>query len=278
MFNDLESMLLENVGESPTAEIMTAIDLLNNIGYEDHTFPIDECLAMQDNKNKVDIIGDIRSIVHDNFVIIIKSMGVNLKEKDIPLSVLLAILTTLTVLETWEDKEGILSIINSTDSSEEALAELIESIHGEPWTVTLEYLDNVSVDLIERVQKILDTPETDIIQEIKDVSHIKLRARTFFDKVDKTFIRQLIRDGYPLGSPVSLYTTALENKWTESDPTVDDYTNEILALVVISDTANDKLLSAAQELTNSFISEMDIQVKVNTQIEILFKAVFSEKG
>lgn len=277
MFEDVESFLNNQIGVEPTSQILEALSLLDTIGYDDHVFPLRNMMADVDNHEGAESVGYIRSIVNDNYVLILRSMSVEVAEET-PLSILYSLLFTLSNIESYENKLEIKAIIDNGKTSEEILAEFIKLFRGDDLSVTLEYILSVSSDLIERIDDLCQK-EIKVEQESEwlDRSTLKDNAKRFFLAHPGTFVRQLIADGYPIGNNRDIYIKALEEHFSTFDPTPEQYALELLAIVVVTDVV--EINNTAKILTELFIYDTAEMFKVNALIDKIHLELFPyEKG
>lgn len=268
---------MNHIGEDATNDLLESLSLLNEINYQDHIFPLRNLMGDIDNKDPEDSVGYIRSILNDNYRNIIRSMGVELSE-DANQSILYNVLFTLTTIEGYELKSEIKAIIDDGSTSEEILADLINMITSVEQSTTLEFISSVSTDLIETIEELCDSSmATKIIPAYVDRSVVKDNAKRYFAIHPESHIRELIRQGFPLGEHREMYVTALEQHYFTFDPTPEEYAQDILGLVLVTSTT--EVLSQAQNLNTTFVHEGDLLIKVNSLIEKYYLEVFPyEKG
>ena len=273
MFEDVESFLKNQIGEEPTAEILEALSLLDTIGYDDHVFPLRNMMADIDNHEGSESVGYIRSIVNDNYILILRSMSVEVID-DTPLSMLYDLLFTLSNIENYEIKTEIKAIIDDGRTSEEILAEFIKMIRGEDLSKTLEFIKSVSSDLIERIDDICQK-EIKGVQEASfvDKTIIKENAKKFFLAHPATHVRQLIANGYPLGSERDIYIKALEEYFSTFDPTIEQIALELLAVVIVTDAAEGANITA-KSLAEVFQADASEMIKINGLIDKIYSELF----
>ena len=262
MFEDVESYLTNAIGADSASYLLEALRLLDDIDYQDHVFPLRNMMGDLDSHSLEENVGYIRSIIQDNYVLILKSMSVIVTD-DVSLEKLYSLLFSLSKIEDYENKEELNSIIDNGNSPEEILAEFVKVFRLEDPDNTIEYIQAVSSDLIEKIhglcQKELRTSQEG---EYRDVRHIKENAKRFFQKYPGTFIRDLIASGYKLGQERDNYIKALEEHFSHFDPTVEQFAQEILGVVVV--TSDEEIRNDSQALTETFVTDANEMIKVNS--------------
>lgn len=277
MYDDVESFLNNHIGEDATNDLLESLALLDSISCQEHIFPLKNLMGELDYHTSEDSVGLIRSIINDNFRNTLNKMGVEISDQA-DQRLLYNVLFTLTKIEDYELKYEIKAIIDDGDSSEEILAELIYTMTSVDQTETIDYITDVSTDLIERIDDLCIKNMANKKESLYvDKSVVKANAKRYFAIHPQSHIRELIRQGYSLGEHRDIYITALEKHYFTFDPTAEQYAIDILGLVISTSTT--EVLSQAQNLTNTFVPEGDLLIKVNALISKFYSEVFpNEKG
>lgn len=272
MFNDIESFLNVYIGEDSSRFFLEYLKLFDDINYQDHIFPLKMAMADIDNHDPEETISFLNELVKDNYFIIIKSMGIKLN-KDIPMSMLYDVLFSLTKIETYENKEEIKSTIDSSETNEQTLTEFVKIFRNKDPLNYLEYVDSVSVDLINRITELCNKELSyKADTEWVDKSVVKNNANKFFNKYQGTYIRKLIAEGYPICTNEDIYVKALETHFSTYDPTIEEYSKELLGIAV-STTTTDVLLNA-KRLTDSFVTDANEMINVNALMTKMYTELF----
>lgn len=273
MFEDVESFLKKHIGEDSANYVLEALALLDEIDYQDHVFPLRNALADNENHDPLETVGYIRSIVNDNYILILKEMSVEVAEAT-PLSTLYSLLFTLTNIETYELKDEIVGIIDAGESNEEILADLIGIFRSEDASVNIEWITSASSDLIEKIHDVcnkeLQTKEETIWI---DKTVIKENAKRFFLAHPGTYIRELIAKGFPIGQDKDIYVKALEERFSHFDPTTEQYTTELLALIIVNEM-EERILPETKALVEEFVTDANEMIKVNALIDKVYLELF----
>lgn len=229
-------------------------------------------MASLDYHSLEENVGYIRSIIQDNYVIILKSMSVEVID-GIPLEKLYSLLFTLSKIEDYENKPELKSIIDDGNSPEEIIAEFVKIFRLEDPINIIEYIQSASNDLIERIDDLCQKAMRSSMEgQYRDTSVVKSNARSFFNKYPGTFIRDLIASGYSITENRDIYIKALEEHFSKFDPTIEEYAKEIFGIVVVTSTT--ELLSEAQQLSETFVTSADEMMKVNGLLEKIYKELF----
>lgn len=283
MFEDVESYLTNHIGADATSYLLEALSLLDQIGYQDHLFPLRNMMADVDNHDSAENVGYIRSIINDNYILILRSMSVEVAEET-PLSALYDLLFTLSNVEGYENKLELKAIIDEGFTSEEIISHFIRVFRGTDPSNSLEYIVSVSTDLIERLDDLCQKEIRNNQEgQYRSMERVKKNAKRFFELYPETYVRELIRNGYSIGPIREQYLKALEEHFSHFDPGEVEVAKELLAVAIVTDFdgnevgIDDNPLGVAKTLTDSFVQDASAMIKVNSIMERIYSEVFSEE-
>ncbi|MBE0438196.1 MAG: hypothetical protein IBX57_00320 [Gammaproteobacteria bacterium] len=260
MLAELELYIREVTTEGNQQVITQACESLEKLGVVEHEDEILNLMSTKENLDSQSFILNIFNILTSYLSDSINAFGIELEDENVNLKGLTYILKGLLTLPDYGDPFSVQTILMKERSCTEKLVDILGEVHSEPWYFFAPLISTVSEELVFRVEKII---EKNIGEEEEPHDLSIYRERFKIHKEGKGLLKaeELIQEGIRLKTPIC-YIQEL----------TDDYLNtlskndvklavEIKGLVLISDTADDKVTAKVRELLEYYAEDINVLTK-----------------
>lgn len=221
-------------GPDVTDLIKDANDVLDELGYEEHTLLIEQELsnALAAEADSGITADNIHTIVFNGLLYHISLMGITPSD-DISLANTIILINALINIEYYEDRAQLAGILNTDDLPLDKMVSILAAITQANVNDVAFWVSDVAEDLLDRVAELLidDTVETEEVFEIigfeRKLSYIKQLSETYKDLGTATLLDQLPFCKVPVLTLLELPTQAGDGQET---------VRELLQVVVTEST------------------------------------------
>lgn len=234
-------------------------------------------IAMDDNSLTMeDRVDGIRHVYIEQLVDVIRKFGVTVNDHAV-MRDLVCVLEGLTRLDNWGDEDTIVDTAKSDTDSVEVLSRLLAIVTEIPAEHYLEVLVDVDAALLTRLVETIerhqfsDSPTVNrLIDEVRD------RILYWIKHFPESRLRYWLEDKVSPGEPVEYYLNLLSEVEVGAIHSSPEFAADyILSAVVMSDTVNNRVHSAVQDIFDNTFNDLAFVTKADTIVE---QQLFSFKG
>ena len=220
MFETLAAYLEATATPEQRAVCLDACQSLVEAGITDHSFLIEQELAVADSYDGDFLIHLQEETLKPIYVNILREFGVRLTE-EATLARHVDVLKALHALDNYEDQQSLLGFCESNDGAEAALADILQLLGAYDSTEYLMVLDFVSPALLDRIVEICTAESTEALPTNEIVAVAQQRVTKYLtlpeakDLDEHSVFRTALTDGLRLGLSmddlIAPYRSQLEN-------------------------------------------------------------------
>lgn len=260
---------------------LDACQTLVDHGVTAHVFAIDQDLAVAESLDSDIVFSSINEILIPLYIEKLGEMGLVVNH-DATLPLLTDMLKAILLVENYEDKDNLNSILDCVEGKEAAVADLLATLGSFQSAEYLPVIQEVSDELLERLREVLKNESLDDQIDQSLVAAIRYRVERFLALENVNIYRTnhgikaitLVKDGLKLGMP---HEDLLEGRQDFLDDLKKPETIaiELLAFILISATLEDDLLrDFSMELELLHIDPL-VRTQSHVLAEKLVKAVLN---
>lgn len=264
MFVMLKNYLSEVLTPQATDVYVRAAKTLSGYGYIEFEAHIGDLLQLTGGHDETHIITSIEGVLLKSYYNLLDSFGVYLNSADVVQ--MTEYVDALMGLTNYGDPQAILDIIQSTDDSNEAFAEILSLISPYTTEDILLTVDEVSPMLINQIHEEMEQLEenlsTEIIGDITDATgeflnivRKRLHAYMYLPGNSDLLIGQAIANGMRVFLDFDSYISQANADLIKIHD-VSQLAREVLAMALASNTPNDEVVDTAVDCLPEFIVDM----------------------
>lgn len=274
----LQMIATDVIGGERGETLLKANDLLVTIGREDHYNVIEALLSVADQFDTLALIGQIEQAVSDEIHGLIRDMGIGLMSCPLPL--LIELWGMIQSVESVDDPEPLLVILEDSSDTVETFVELIEEMIERDKYDYLPHLEYVSFTSLQTLKRILEDRaaikdhENDSDRSLHDLDALQTRLHQVRRKVPSDAFDTLLNDGYQVGYSLATYLNAfIDNDTRELTKHItDEYASFFIHAAVASGLETIQILPNASSCMESRLGDdvmyqtfyQQLQAKVST--------------
>lgn len=267
MYDKLENLLNSWVGPERRELIMNAITVLDKYNYMNAWTEISAYLEYATDESTAMIIDTLEGILTVGLDAVVRAHAVRyegtIRQKTIVLEGLLA-------LQNFEDKESILTLIDSGNDYIHILADLIEFATTVPWVEIIDGIKDVSPSLIDKIVQV-NTDE----EKIEGNSYVMIDPERkenivkFFQTHPKLLGRDsIVKEMRPVGVPIAILIDAYKLNLHLLEPEAPDQAAaEIVGLALVSDIPMKDIVKGAKDQIEILYADMGFITKVDVAMD-----------
>lgn len=240
-----------------------ALAVMEDFMYTDHAMAVLSCVSGPDSADEAGVLSALNSLLYEHLSNILTMHHIELNETA-DLNICVDICRAILLMQSWMDKDRILSLCNAQEEATERFAALVEEVTGVTMTRLLDALESVDdTTLALLAREITDElPEDEEEGPMVPPGQIhKLRAYRDFILDNKLVAFRLLRLGYRIGYDLEVYLAkaAMTLDTMEGQQLV----NEIMALALISSDGWSGPLNAWRDKTMHLNLELETRSKLD---------------
>lgn len=266
MFEELRIFLVDNVSPEIYDLVYQAFEIFDDIYPPNLRDRFEEILYTQD-ESLVDTSTPaiaIVSLTRFYLLNILQEHGMSLND-DVDLSRLVKIVQALIDIQSYEDQQTIIDILNLDIDKEEKFAEILSLVMDMDTSEILLELEDVSQGLLNRLKEYtLTEPQNSVIEETKDYSQYVKNLLEYKDfvKNERLKLFNLVEEGLKPGYPFEVYGNIIGREFEAMEPI--QAAKELLGMALISADGNGNPKSKITEHIDKYVADL----RKITQIDI----------
>lgn len=245
MFEYLSAYLEAYATPAQKQLYLDACQTLVDHGVTAHVFAIDQDLAVAESLDSDIVFSSMNEILIPLYIEKLGEMGL-VVDHEAPIHLLTDTLRGLLLVENYEDKETLSSMLDCDEGKEAAIADILAAMGQYQSAEYLPIIQDVSDELIARMREVVKSEPTDDQIDHQQVAAIRHRVERFLNLPDiqghlPILAFSLVRDGLKLGIP---HEDLLEGRqeYLDSLKSPEKIAINLLAFILISATVEDDLL------------------------------------
>ena len=268
MNNILVAYAQENFHESVVGQFQQAAALMEEYNVTEFQDDLMGLVARMESYEPLELSDLFYTRVYTYVKQVIEAHDIRLDD-EAELSVLLQIADGIKNLETWQDHDGIVNVLNGPANPEETLAVLLNMVTLLGQGQVALSVPNVSVSFLEKLEEIhsqeSDKADTEAEHNFELIAQLKLVKE--YINYDEALGFKMVRSGYRLGAPIQYYLDRLK-KHTELLEDKQVSKELFVLLFMASDTYQDYSI-VISELLGKLYDDLNRISAVNTQLKTL---------
>lgn len=227
---------------------LDACQTLVDHGVTAHVFAIDQDLAVAESLDSDIVFSSMNEILIPLYIEKLGEMGL-VVDHEAPIHLLTDTLRGLLLVENYEDKETLSSMLDCDEGKEAAIADILAAMGQYQSAEYLPIIQDVSDELIARLREVVKSEPTDDQIDHQQVAAIRHRVERFLKLPEVEAVRpnlqliafELVSNGLKVGIP---HEDLLEGRqdWLEHHKKPEEIAISLLSFILISATVEDDLL------------------------------------
>ena len=246
-----------------------AIDVIERYDIPDYMDLFDQVYGEASYLSDVEVVDGFKNTLSGILSTIISQHGIELKD-DVLISEKIAISLGLYRLNDYEDRSSMLLILETEQSPQETLSELLSLVSEYAIEKILSLLESVSPFVISNLRNIIVTPETNKLepveetrQQIEDYSKFKNKFGQPILWSDKYF-SHVEAIGLPYSVYMNIYVNEKQESFTELQlPLI---AKDIVSIACLSEETVSKAKEIVQEYSDRIYSDLNLITKLDMAV------------
>ena len=246
-----------------------AIDVIERYDIPDYMDLFDQVYGEASYLSDVEVVDGFKNTLSSILSTIISQHGIELKD-DVLISEKIAISLGLYRLNDYEDRSSMLLILETEQSPQETLSELLSLVSEYAIEKILSLLESVSPFVISNLRNIIVTPETNKLepveetrQQIEDYSKFKNKFGQHILWSDKYF-SHVEAIGLPYSVYMNIYVNEKQESFTELQlPLI---AKDIVSIACLSEETVSKAKEIVQEYSDRIYSDLNLITKLDMAV------------
>lgn len=246
-----------------------AIDVIERYDIPDYMDLFDQVYGEASYLSDVEVVDGFKNTLSSILSTIISQHGIELKD-DVLISEKIAISLGLYRLNDYEDRSSMLLILETEQSPQETLSELLSLVSEYAIEKILSLLESVSPFFISNLRSIIVTPETNKLepveetrQQIEDYSKFKNKFGQPILWSDKYF-SHVEAIGLPYSVYMNIYVNEKQESFTELQlPLI---AKDIVSIACLSEETVSKAKEIVQEYSDRIYSDLNLITKLDMAV------------
>ena len=246
-----------------------AIDVIERYDIPDYMDLFDQVYGEASYLSDVEVVDGFKNTLSSILSTIISQHGIELKD-DVLISEKIAISLGLYRLNDYEDRSSMLLILETEQSPQETLSELLSLVSEYAIEKILSLLESVSPFVISNLRNIIVTPETNKLepveetrQQIEDYSKFKNKFGQPILWSDKYF-SHVEAIGLPYSVYMNIYVNEKQESFTELQlPLI---AKDIVSIACLSEETVSKAKEIVQEYSDRIYSDLNLITKLDMAV------------
>lgn len=268
MIADLEAYLDQATTPELGTIILTSCRVLAESGVSDHEFLLQQQLDTAEGLEFDVVYKQINLILSPLMRQALAEFGVYMVQET-PLKLLNVTMESLNQVDDWGDNETLYALADYDEGTTEAFADVVEHISNVPSAEILEYVADVSVDLLTRIREATAAEGQEPQPDAQNVAAARQRLRLLIPKVGlvsetSIFLKALdngLRLGMSYNATIAPYMTAL------MDLNKKQLAGELVVFAAASTLPLDKLEEVSNKTKELFDISMIDSAQISRQIK-----------
>ena len=249
-----------------------AFELFDDYEIEDYDTPFMEMMDVFDNSDYATFITNFESAIKNSILSIITDHGITLTEQA-TLSEILIIAQGILDIQSYEDKESIVRILETDFDDEEKFSELMNLVVTLPVETIAIVIESIDQGIFTKLKDYVNGEDIDVAESIEESESSKIIIknlkdfRTFSDFKDAIGFK-IINMGFKVGSSFEIYGRYLK-KFIEDFKDIDKVAKEFYVVLLMSKESYILPLSHYRKISYNYIDDLDIVTKVDIALSKL---------
>ena len=261
MYEELEEYLNNITTPENVIVCQKAFETLERANAFSFQTDLDTVLSSGDNFPNATNLEDIFGIFEENIDLKLTEYGVGFVPET-PLETRCEALDALLVIPEYGDPTPLVKIAETDDDASSKLSDMLAVVSPYPSHSFEDCLDYISPTLIIAMgQQASDNLDPD--GPSQDLDFIRERFTRFRQAYPDTLGQKVIEDGMGLGVSVGMLLTRHDTDLDAFDKDPKGLAKNALSLVLISDTSDDDVYKATQDLLENYADNLNVTTKAH---------------
>lgn len=188
------------------------------------------------------------------------------------------ILEALSLIESYDNKQDIVDVLESSDDTDEALAGIVELMSGMSRSLVYRTVDSVNPALIDVVKKLCVTSEEENQVQLEVNNKLIANLKDFRSYLGdhKAFAFELVKSGQPIGANFSHYFNIVRESFLQLENRPEQ-AKELVALMFLSGDAYENPIQFYNNNSDQIFENLSLVTKVDIEITRLLNHYLAEK-
>lgn len=263
--NLLLSFITDNTSEERNSLMFKALSLIDEIS-TDTIYSDIENILLTDTLTTTDAkLDTINSYITKELISILELHFIHV-DVTTPLTSLLALVETISLVQNTEDYAMIQSLLYGSDDVIEVITSLAGTLTDIDKYKLLPYITQVGDGVLKTFREFIDSKIQEEPEALNDVEDIKNFILLYGDK---NITCVLLKSGIPIGESLSFYLPFVEE---DVQLSLEEITVNVLGLILLTNVKLDTVIDVYKEYSDSLIGDLDSITKVeHLLIEMVHK-------
>ena len=275
MSDVFEYVINQNVDPVRADLLKKGADLIEAMGFYNHWVEIENLMGLESQMDPFELMNDIGFLITDGLRMLLNNFSIQTNSDDI--EKMIATVEGINTVEEYEDFDAVLAILDTEQSPEEKLAELVAMVTEYEDFDLLPVYDIVGARLLSKIESLFkDEPLDNEPYDMETSTGFIIQRLKEFMKEDRDYlIAGELENGMPLGLDPAIVLSKIENSLLDIPTSA--IAEQLLAALLSSHLSGTEIVDFAKDYIEETFSDANEVSAINQAVVRLFGRVDNEQ-